>query len=86
MAKCDLCNDTVPAHQLVQLRDSYQIPGVTDICPKCEKFANKTKSDLLDKVAPAVREALQNRKLEYEGPKPTSRLNELKIMFWRDYD
>ena len=83
MAKCDLCNDTVPSHQLVQLRDQYQIPNVVDICPKCEKFANKTKSDLIDKLAPAVREALQNRKREYEGPRTPSRLHELKTMFWR---
>jgi len=62
MAKCDLCNQTCPGHQLAELRERYQIPGVIDVCPECERWTNKLKSDLLDQIAPKMREAIAEKK------------------------
>jgi hypothetical protein len=72
MAKCDLCNRAVPAHSLVQLRDIYKIPGVTDICSDCDKWATKTKGALIDQIAPEMRKRIEERKAEYEGPRKES--------------
>lgn len=62
MAKCDLCGANCRAVDLVQLLDSYQEAGVVDICPACEKWANKLKSDMLGEIAPRLRAAIAERK------------------------
>ena len=62
MTKCDLCDADCNAPSLIKLREVYQIPGVVDICPKCEKWAAKLKSSLLDEVAPKMRAAISERK------------------------
>ncbi len=48
MAHCDLCGAECKASQMCELLPSYQVPGVSDICPDCEKWANKTKGELQD--------------------------------------
>ena len=62
MAKCDLCNAHCSAAQLVQLLDSYKVNGVLDLCPACEKWASKLKSDMLLEIAPRMRAAIAERK------------------------
>lgn len=61
MAKCDLCGGHCRANDLVQLRDQYQAAGVVDICPACEKWANKQKSDMLDEIPPRMRAAIADK-------------------------
>lgn len=67
MAKCDLCSGDCAAHELAQLLDQYQAAGVRDVCPACRRWANKTKGDLLAKIAPEMRAAVEARK----GAPPT---------------
>lgn len=67
MARCDLCNKVVSSNQMEQLRDSYQIPGVIDICPECARWADKAKVALLDEIAEKMRSLVQTRK-SYFGP------------------
>lgn len=62
MAKCDLCDAHCGAAKLVQLLDSYKVPGVVDICHDCEKWANKMKSDMLLEIAPRMRSAIAERR------------------------
>ena len=62
MTKCDLCNQSCPISNIVQLRDQYRIPEVVDLCPDCARWADKVKSDLLDKIAPKMREAIAEKK------------------------
>jgi hypothetical protein len=62
MAKCDLCGADCGAAKLVQLLTNYQAAGVVDICPDCEKWANKLKSDMLLEIAPRMRAAIAERK------------------------
>lgn len=62
MAKCDLCGGSCRGIELVQLLDQYQADGVVDICPACEKWANKQKSDMLNEIAPRMRAAIAARK------------------------
>jgi hypothetical protein len=49
-----------------QLLDSYQVPGVVDICPECVKWANKCKSAMLLEIAARMRagdQLLRSRRL-----------------------
>lgn len=62
MAKCDLCGADCGAHRMVQLLPSYQAGGVVDVCPDCEKWANKLKSDMLLEIGPRMRSAIAERK------------------------
>lgn len=62
MAKCDLCSHDCKAMSLVQLLNGYQAAGVVDICPDCEKWANKIKSDMLSEIGPRMRAAIVERK------------------------
>lgn len=62
MTKCDLCGSDCRASELAQLRDHYQAAGVVDLCPSCAKWTNKQKSDMLDEIAPRMREAIAARK------------------------
>jgi hypothetical protein len=62
MAACDLCGKHCAAIKLLQLLESYQAAGVVDICPDCEKWANKLKSDMLLEIAPRLRAAVAQRK------------------------
>ena len=62
MAKCDMCCQDCKAIRLVQLLDNYQAAGVVDICPDCEKWANKIKSDMLLEIGPRMRAAIAERK------------------------
>lgn len=61
MAKCDLCGESCAAAELVQLLDSYQVPGVVDICRDCEKWANRLKSDMVLEIAPRMRASIAER-------------------------
>lgn len=58
MAKCDLCSGQCHSHELAQLRPSYQTAGIVDICPSCQRWADKTKGRLLDAIAPQMRAAI----------------------------
>lgn len=62
MAKCDLCGESCKASEMVELLDSYQIPGCVEICPGCGRWANKVKSEALGQVAKTVRSAIAARK------------------------
>lgn len=64
MAKCDLCGSDCSAAKLAQLLTKYQGSGVVDICPDCERWAVKLKSDMLLEIAPRMREAISKRKGE----------------------
>jgi hypothetical protein len=67
MAKCDLCGGNCAAYELAQLLDQYQAAGVRDVCPACRRWADKTKGDLIAKIAPEMRAAVEARK----GAPPT---------------
>jgi hypothetical protein len=62
MAICDLCGYQCSASKLEQLIELYKVPGVTDICPSCSRWAAKTKGDMLGKIPAAMREAITQRK------------------------
>lgn len=62
MAKCDLCGSDCKAQELVTLMDQYQAAGVRDVCPACERLANKLKSDMLAEIGPRMRAAISERK------------------------
>ena len=62
MAKCDLCGGDCRASDLVQLLDQYQAAGVVDICPACEKWANRQKSDMLGGIPQRMRDAIAAKK------------------------
>ncbi len=62
MAKCDLCGGDCAAHELAQLLTQYQAAGVRDVCPDCRRWADKTKSGLIDKIAPQMRAAVEAKK------------------------
>lgn len=58
MAKCDLCLKTCAHHEMEPLLPAYQTGGIVDICPSCRQWANKTKGQLLDAIAPQMRAAI----------------------------
>ena len=62
MATCDLCGAKCKASELEQLLGQYQTAGVVDLCGDCIKWANKTKGDLIDTIAPGMRKAIADRK------------------------
>jgi hypothetical protein len=62
MAKCDLCGSHCAAHELEQLRPQYQVAGVCDVCPDCRRWADQTKADMLAKIAPQMRAAVEAKK------------------------
>lgn len=68
MAKCDLCGKDCQAHQMTQLLDDYQVPGVVDLCPACSKWANELKSEMLLGIAPRMRAAIAQR--QEQSPRP----------------
>lgn len=47
---------------MIELREQYKVPDVSDICPACAKWTNKVKNDLIDKVAGDLRTAIQARR------------------------
>lgn len=57
---CDLCGAT-NCH-LSTLLDQYQTPEVKELCSDCERWANKTKGDLLLEISPRMRAAITERK------------------------
>lgn len=70
MAKCDLCGGDCRASYLSQLLNQYQAAGVVDICPDCEKWANKLKGGMLDEIPPRMRAAIAAKKAaQPERPK-----------------
>lgn len=69
VATCDLCGRHCQASEMAQLLDHYQVDGITDICPSCQKKANQAKSDLLAEIAPRMREAIRALAAEHGGAK-----------------
>jgi hypothetical protein len=69
VAKCDLCGESCKGIDLVQLRDSYQVDSIVDLCGKCHRWANAEKSRLLEEIAPKMREAIRERAGRAELPK-----------------
>lgn len=65
VATCDLCGRHCQASEMAQLLESYQVDGITDICPSCQKKANKAKSDLLGEITPKMREAIRAMAAEH---------------------
>lgn len=61
MSKCDLCGGDTRASEMTELLKYYRIPGVTDICPACEKWANKTLNSIRDGITPAMRKAIAEK-------------------------
>jgi hypothetical protein len=62
MARCDLCDAHCDADEMAQLRPLYRVPGVGDLCPACTRWADKTKNDITDTIAPQMRAAVAARK------------------------
>lgn len=75
MAKCDLCGGECKAANMTTLLDQYQIAGVADLCPDCERWANKLKGDMLGEIAPRMRVAIAEKK----GASPPSP----PMVWWR---
>jgi ribosome-binding protein aMBF1 (putative translation factor) len=61
MSTCDLCGNHTK-DELKELRKEYQISEVTHLCCSCAKWADKTKSDLLDVVPQKMKEAIHIKK------------------------
>jgi hypothetical protein len=78
MAKCDLCGAHCTPLDMRQLLRSYQIPGVVDLCPSCANWVDKTKLELMSKVADGLKTAIIKKKAL--PPKRTI----LQRMFKRD--
>ena len=62
MARCDLCGADCRVTDMVQLFDSYRLPGVVDLCPDCGKWAAKMKQDMLLEISARMRAAISERK------------------------
>lgn len=62
MAGCDLCGKACRLKDLETLLDSYQVPGVEDVCPDCRRWANKVKQDLLTEISERMRQVIFERK------------------------
>lgn len=62
MAKCDLCGGACRAADMETLLKPYQIPGVAELCPKCRRWADSQKSQLLDDIAPRMRSLISDKK------------------------
>ena len=61
MARCDLCGGVVPASDLEQLREQYQVAGIADVCSPCRRWANTTLDEYRAEIAPKLRAAIQAR-------------------------
>lgn len=62
MAKCDLCGGQCKAADMNTLLNQYQIAGVAELCPDCERWATKIKGDMLGEIAPRMRAAIAEKK------------------------
>lgn len=62
MAKCDLCGGDCRSNEMTQLREQYVVPGVRDLCPGCDGWANSVKSSIVAEIAPRLRAAIAKRK------------------------
>ncbi len=62
MAKCDLCGASCTAQELATLLAQYQAAGVSDVCPTCRRWADKTKGDMIGEIPGRMREAVAARK------------------------
>jgi hypothetical protein len=61
MAKCDICGVHALGSELAHLRDCYQVEGVKDMCPKCEKWANDELWRIRATNAPEMQRRLRER-------------------------
>lgn len=62
MAYCDLCEAHCKAGDLQTLLTQYQAAGVVDVCPACEKWATKLKSDMIGEIPGRMQAAITERK------------------------
>lgn len=63
MAICDLCHKHSDIGAMTTLRDIYQIDGMKDICPDCQKWADKELNELRARIAPELRKRIAERRL-----------------------
>lgn len=61
MSKCDLCGKSCSSSDLSQLRDIYKITGISDICPKCDRWVNRQLNAIRDGIAPTLRQKIGER-------------------------
>lgn len=78
MAKCDICGASASLEEMRELRDSYQVPGVVDLCPKCIDWANKELTEIRLATAPEMRRRIA---LRAGKPWPLSRWQRIKRWF-----
>ena len=67
MANCDLCGEFCEARLLEELVDRYKIDNVSDVCPKCKEFCNKTKAKIVADIEVQMRSAISTRLFEKRG-------------------
>jgi hypothetical protein len=72
MPKCDLCDAPTDLGDLETLLDQYQVPGVRDVCPKCRRWANALRGEMLAEIGPRIRAAMMTRKMTPEKPAPAA--------------
>ena len=72
-AKCDLCGKEVQQSDVEQLLVQYRVKAIVNICPTCRQWANKIKSDVLDTIAPTMRNAIHDRWVYFNDPIPCRR-------------
>lgn len=61
MAKCDLCGSNCKASEMKQLRNSYRVEDVEDLCQKCSDWADDLKDALMDEIPLKLRTAIEAR-------------------------
>lgn len=69
MKKCDLCDAEGRDDDFQALYQTYQIPGVAQLCPSCARWANETKSRLVLEVATHLKNEIRAKKEKYEHPR-----------------
>lgn len=61
MAKCDLCGESCSSYDMQDLRGIYRTSGVTDLCPKCVRWADKELDEIRGTIAPEMQRRIAAR-------------------------
>lgn len=69
---CDICGAEC-AYLPATLLSIYRMPGVEDVCPTCEKWANSEKAKLLERTTNDLKAAIRARVESFRAPRPPRR-------------